>query len=630
MADRTKVEPGKRDIFISYSSRDREIARKLKQSVDSLQYTAFFDEVALPGSPEWDRDISRNLGSCRIVLFYRTENSVASEWCARELRLAEQKHKIIVPVVNRSKQNCPPDSEAMEALLVNRQNTFIDELEPPSVIRENLRQTLENCIGKGTGTFGEMSDILNDLLRQTAAAMNMASQEQGHDREEKSRGSLIQYAYDDEDGAQFYRELTFGNLTAVFRMVCRKGGPPRKWNCGGKNKRCGECPIKELCPKTQSCYVIDTYVQILKGSTKKCDIGPFREALKDLEIGSSKLKLKDCPSKEELLFVRKPLNELSYFDDKDGKKKSESNAFSAVLSLISEAWEMFSEIDRALQGLQKRADSWNEFPDHFSEDKELNGDYEIYRDGLIFSLIPRDSSGKKLDPKELGMYDSIKIEKPDPEELGIYDSIEIERPNVIRIRFDSFFSDARSDARHEIRFERFETNQRTTSELLLSSPFLKGPSLSLLEGGAPEPQDAVLPKKQDPDSGGERLMVAIRKKVKNLMAVKVEFRKTWGEEEKIREKFQALIGDLGASFCNWNLQFMQIRLRKMHHLRQTFCRDHGLPLRHLRRRHERRPLRQMRRPVCPCTSLSLPDLCNKVQGQMHQVRPAHLSVFCRF
>lgn len=512
----------RKDIFISYSSKDKPIAEKLRQAVNSLQYTAFFDEDALPGSQGWDREIARNINNCRLVLFYRTDNSVASEWCARELRMAENRKKPIIPVVEQSRQNALPDSEAMQALLVNLQNAFIDGTENPSAIKDNLRKPLENAIGRGRGNFGEMSSVLHDMLRQAAAALN------------NTLGSeVIRYSYDDSDGAGLYRDFRFGDEKAEFRMICRRRKQPGPFlNSSCKNKK-PPCGMYELChcgdDGKKDVYVIDTSVKYFGENGFL-----FKNLFESKGIGlpgfdGRRGEFHKCPGAPRESLIYRDVTDFRYYDDNG--KKSEAGEFSAVMRLIFKANYFFTELEKQLAGPRERAEKRDRFFDVFQDDEELKKSFSIYREGLAFSLVP-----------------PARGESPaGRSELGIYDSIELARPKVIRVLMRGLFSE---DPKIELR--RYENNRLKQTELPVDQ--------ALFEADGEKEPPAKKGKAKAAAAGAKNefaaLMDRLRGAITELNSAGAELRERpgWDGEREIREKLKALIDALSeAHVGDWQV-----------------------------------------------------------------------------
>jgi len=86
------------DIFISYSTDDKEIAGEIKSALSAAGFTAFLAHEDIRPSSEWVDVIIDNLGSTDIFIPLVTESFFKSEWTAQEAGYALAKDKLIIPV----------------------------------------------------------------------------------------------------------------------------------------------------------------------------------------------------------------------------------------------------------------------------------------------------------------------------------------------------------------------------------------------------------------------------------------------------------------------------------------------------------------------------------------------------
>jgi hypothetical protein len=85
------------DVFFSYSSKDRELVRPIRDALSRLGFDVFWDQ-AVPAGADWDTWIRANLGkaTCAVVLW--SANSVASDNVRHEATVAKDQEKL-VPVL---------------------------------------------------------------------------------------------------------------------------------------------------------------------------------------------------------------------------------------------------------------------------------------------------------------------------------------------------------------------------------------------------------------------------------------------------------------------------------------------------------------------------------------------------
>src|SRR5579872_5218638 len=87
------------EIFISYSSVDRDRATSLAHHLRSSGYSCWMDTSGIDGAMNWSSEIVTALNNCHTLLFLISKHSVASHNCAKEIHLASEKRKNILPVL---------------------------------------------------------------------------------------------------------------------------------------------------------------------------------------------------------------------------------------------------------------------------------------------------------------------------------------------------------------------------------------------------------------------------------------------------------------------------------------------------------------------------------------------------
>src|ERR1051325_5885276 len=85
-------------IFISYSRDDEKEARHLLALLRKEGYTVWIDQEALVGASIWSDEIVQNIKNCQLFIMMLSESSVASPSVAKEIALAAEYGKVILPV----------------------------------------------------------------------------------------------------------------------------------------------------------------------------------------------------------------------------------------------------------------------------------------------------------------------------------------------------------------------------------------------------------------------------------------------------------------------------------------------------------------------------------------------------
>jgi TolB-like protein len=86
------------DIFISYSRHDSEQAQLLTELLTSAGLSVWIDQSGIIGAEKWATEIVEGINSCSTFLLLISPHSVESENVLRELSLASEKRKRVLPV----------------------------------------------------------------------------------------------------------------------------------------------------------------------------------------------------------------------------------------------------------------------------------------------------------------------------------------------------------------------------------------------------------------------------------------------------------------------------------------------------------------------------------------------------
>ncbi len=86
------------DIFISYSSKDREQAERLTEHLSSAGHSVWIDRHGIGAAASWSEEIVRALDVCKAFVVLLSPFSIQSKNVVREVALAFEKNKKIVPL----------------------------------------------------------------------------------------------------------------------------------------------------------------------------------------------------------------------------------------------------------------------------------------------------------------------------------------------------------------------------------------------------------------------------------------------------------------------------------------------------------------------------------------------------
>ena len=132
----------KYDIFISYSRKDIEFARKVCAVLDSYKqyydFEYFFDQSEITSANEYLDRISSAIYDSKAVLFIASKDAYASKFCAKELLYADNKNKSIHQY-RIDKADVP---QKLEMLLGTHQYRELSSTPIECEVREILKEVL--------------------------------------------------------------------------------------------------------------------------------------------------------------------------------------------------------------------------------------------------------------------------------------------------------------------------------------------------------------------------------------------------------------------------------------------------------------------------------------------------------
>ena len=122
-------------VFISYSRKNREYARKLAKDLRANGIEPWNDEDIEHGARWWPT-IVEAIQDCTAFVVVMTTESDVSEWVLKEIMLADRDEKLILPLLLSGKGH---------AYLIGRQHEDVtDGQMPPEAFYDQLRRLLSN------------------------------------------------------------------------------------------------------------------------------------------------------------------------------------------------------------------------------------------------------------------------------------------------------------------------------------------------------------------------------------------------------------------------------------------------------------------------------------------------------
>ncbi len=97
------------DVFLTYSSRNRDQAREIKDCGDTMGVRIFLDEREIEDGDIWDETIRAALQGSRELALLATKDSLKSEWVMTEWGAAWVLQRRITPLLYRCDVDDLPD-----------------------------------------------------------------------------------------------------------------------------------------------------------------------------------------------------------------------------------------------------------------------------------------------------------------------------------------------------------------------------------------------------------------------------------------------------------------------------------------------------------------------------------------
>lgn len=119
-----KTAEGKKiDIFISYSNKDSNIVHQYIKYIENHGYTVWYDVKGLYTGVQYTSEIAMAIENAELILFFSSEDSNVSDWTIREVTLAANSNKKILPI----KLNNSPYSNSLKLILTPLQYIYVGD-----------------------------------------------------------------------------------------------------------------------------------------------------------------------------------------------------------------------------------------------------------------------------------------------------------------------------------------------------------------------------------------------------------------------------------------------------------------------------------------------------------------------
>lgn len=86
------------DLFISYSRKDKELVHEFVKQLQHRGQSIWIDWSGIKSGDKFKAEIVQAIEDANIVLFFSSVSSNASDWVQREISIASNRHKTIIPI----------------------------------------------------------------------------------------------------------------------------------------------------------------------------------------------------------------------------------------------------------------------------------------------------------------------------------------------------------------------------------------------------------------------------------------------------------------------------------------------------------------------------------------------------
>ena len=85
------------DVFITYSSKDREKVSSIKKALEKNDITCWIAPDSMPTGSVYLEEIPKAIRNCKAVLLVLSDNAQASKWVIREVEVSIANEKKVIP-----------------------------------------------------------------------------------------------------------------------------------------------------------------------------------------------------------------------------------------------------------------------------------------------------------------------------------------------------------------------------------------------------------------------------------------------------------------------------------------------------------------------------------------------------
>jgi TIR domain len=148
-------------VFISYSRKDDKVMNQVVERLRSRGIKVWIDnEKLIPGTAVWEEEVAKAIKIASGIVVVLSPEAKSSKWVSREITLADQNEKLIVPVLIRGDEH-----SSIPFRLVNHQ--YIDMRNNQKAGLDDLVDALSKYLGHTSFQAENKTSHFDETARKT-------------------------------------------------------------------------------------------------------------------------------------------------------------------------------------------------------------------------------------------------------------------------------------------------------------------------------------------------------------------------------------------------------------------------------------------------------------------------------
>jgi TIR domain-containing protein len=117
------------DIFLSYSRKDIQLMRRVRDDLQAAALRVWTDESLTPGTPSWKKAIETAIEGAKCLVVLLSPDSKQSEWVSKELDYARAQGLNLFPALVRGNERTAVPFALIGSQWVDLQHDYDGELQ---------------------------------------------------------------------------------------------------------------------------------------------------------------------------------------------------------------------------------------------------------------------------------------------------------------------------------------------------------------------------------------------------------------------------------------------------------------------------------------------------------------------